>query len=335
MRRKGRKKIVMKVQELRRLLSASDREHLEKAFVECYKNLSKAKKEEADPTITDILEGKTVEHKKAEGIADFEELEQRITTFIDNAYAQNYLAPNRIIPKRQRPKWRFMVKGFIKDLEKIPPESGDYAKAVKLLTDLYRMICYACNYYLFSTDDAFRSIGWVQSDLFELLVKKTFAVGYTRENISQMLLYAVTGGLSRESLYVEQETVLIGALKTSDVKELAIEEAKKLVEANTEKLTGLGKYDNKRYALESAIGELCGMILLLFVALSEPDQGVAYYFQKSPGDNKEITLYCALELIGMMEEDDLWMKVYEYGLKKKIKPRDWLREKYEVLKSRS
>lgn len=54
----------MKVQELKNLLKASDREHLEKAFVETYKQLRKAQKEESDPVLIDILEGKSVEKKK-------------------------------------------------------------------------------------------------------------------------------------------------------------------------------------------------------------------------------------------------------------------------------
>jgi len=67
-------------------------------------------------------------------------------------------------------------------------------------------------------------------------VTKTFAAGYSRESISKLLLLAATGGLSRESLYVEQEIVLVNGLRTSDVKYIAIEEAKKLIEERINKL---------------------------------------------------------------------------------------------------
>lgn len=66
--------------------------------------------------------------------------------------------------------------------------------------------------------------------MFELLVKKTFADDYSREKISMLLLYAVTGGLSRESLHTFQEQALLNGLRTSDVKYTAIEEAKKLAD---------------------------------------------------------------------------------------------------------
>lgn len=322
----------MKIQELRTLLSASDRAHLEKAFAECYKQLRKAQKEEIDSVLIGILEGKSMEKKKTGDSIDFEELEQQITAFMKNAYDQNYFVPNRIIPKGQRPKWRFMVKNFIKELEKIPPENDNYQKAVKLLTDLYQLICEACNYYLFSTDDPFRSIGWEQPAFFELLVKKTFAAGYSRENISLLLLYATTGGLSREALHVYQEIILLNSLKTSDVSYMAMEEAKKLIDERTKKLSSLQKYDSQRYYLESEIDELCSMILLTAIKLAEPEQGIDYYFKHSTRTDKEITLYRALDLISRIDDNDLWMKVYEYGIQKKIKPRDDLIRTYEKLK---
>ena len=330
MLRKQKENTIMKVQELRNLRSASEREHVEKAFVESYKQLRKMQKEEIDPILIDILKGKAAEKKKTAANLSFEDLEQQITVFLENAYAQNYLAPNRIIPKNQRPKWRFLVKNFIKELEKIPPEHSNYSKAVKLLSDLYHLLCEACNYYLFSTDDAFRSIGWEQPALFELLVKKTFADGYSREKISTLLLHAATGGLSRESLHTYQERALLNGLKTSDVKYAAIEEAKKLVDARTEKLVGLTKYDSKRFQLEDEINEFCKMILMTSIALSEPEPGLKYFFHHTNYQTKEITLYCALDLVSQMEADDLWITVYEnYGIKKKIKPRDFLVKKYE------
>lgn len=318
----------MKVQELRNLLKDAERENLEKAFVECYKQLRKGQKEEGAPVLIALLEGKAAQ-AKAEASMDFETLAQQITEFIDNAHAGNYFAPNRIIPKSQRPKWRFMVKNFIKELSKVPLESADYERSVKLLTDLYALICVACNYYLFSTEDAFRSIGWGQRDFFTLVMTRTFADGYSREKIARLLSYAVSGGLSRESLHVEQEMALVGGLKTSDVKYMAIEEAQKQVQEKENKLAGLKKYDSKRYELEEAVDELCGLIFLITIALGEPEKGVEYYFKHSKESDKEITLYRVLRLADWMDEEELWLEVYKYGLAKKIKPRDRLREEYE------
>lgn len=318
----------MKVQELRKLLGTAERENLEKAFAECYKQLRKGQKEEMDPVLIALLEGKAIERKSTGGPVNFEELEKKIAAFIDNAYAQNYFAPNRVIPKSQRPKWRFMVKDFIKELSKVPLDSGDYGKSVKMLADLYWLICAACNTYLFSTEDPFRSIGWEQPDFFKLLVTRAFANGYSREDISRLLLYAATGGLSMESLHIEQEMVLLFGLKTSDVKYVAIEEAKKLVEDREGKLAALKKYDSRQYYLEEAVNELCNMIFLLTIELAEPETGADYFFKHFRGRDKGEALYHALKLADWMDDDELWINVYKYGISKKIKPGDRLEEEY-------
>lgn len=324
----------MKVQELRQLISTADRLCLEKALVESYKQLKKTQKEEFDPVLADILSGKIVEKKKAKVKEEIEfcDLELQIKTFIENAYAQNYFAPNKVIPKNQRPKWRFMVKNFIKELDKIPLENENYDKAVKLLSDLYKLICQACNFYLFSTDDPFRSIGWEQSQFYELLVQKTFAAGYSREGIAQLLVSATEGGLSWDSLHIVQEMVLMSHLQTKDAQWMALEEAGKLIKEGQEKLKGLGKYDHKRYGLESVIGELCNVVLMLSVYLEEFDKGIEFYFKNSAESSKEVTLYRALNLLDTMEENELWIKAYELGIKKKIQPRDDLVRAYEYRK---
>lgn len=119
-------------------------------------------------------------------------------------------------------------------------------------------------------------------------------------------------------------------LKTSDVKYMVIEEAKKLVETQEVKLSGLGKYDGKRYYLETAINELCNMILITSIDLAEPEEGIAYYFKKCRKSSQEIVLYRALDVVNQMEGDNrLWLDVYRYGLKKKIKPREFLVEEYK------
>ena len=221
-----------------------------------------------------------------------------------------------------------MVKNFIKELGKVPLDSDNYEESVKLLTNLYCLICKACDIYLFSTEDPFRSIGWEQPDFFALVVSKTFADGYSREKIAQLLSYAVSGGLSRESLHIQQETVFLNSLRTSDVKYMAMEEAKRQVEENESRLKAIKKYDDGQYALKDTINELCSMIFLITIELGEPEEGVEYFFNHFKELDKEITLYCALQLVDWMDKEELWMDVYKYGLGKKVTPRDSLQKEY-------
>ena len=140
---------------------------------------------------------------------------------------------------------------------------------------------------------------------------------------------AVSGGLSREALYAMQEMVLLSELKTSDVKQIALEEAERLTDDREKKWKGTGKNDNRWYELEEEINELCAVVLMISVALAEPEEGIKFYFKHAQNSTREITLYCALQLMDWVEEEELWIKVYEYGLSKKIRPREGLRESYE------
>lgn len=319
----------MKVQELRELIKNADRDYLEKAFVECYKQHSKQKKEEVDLIIQDVLAGKETQKGKRSETVNFGALKVQINVFLENAYAQNYFAPNRVIPKTERPKWRFLVKNFINDLQKITPDSEDFADAAKLLMDLYQLICAACDTYYFSTDDPFRSIGWQQCDFFQLVADRTLCTGNFEESVSRLLSCAASGGLSRESLHVEQELVLLSLIVDDDDKRIAVEEAKKLIEDRNGKLKQPGKNSYSAYYMKEAVNNLCDMILLLQISLREVGKGIDYYFSTCSERDKEIVLYRALELASWMEEDETWLYIYEYAVRRKIKPRDSLVEQYK------
>ena len=329
----------MKVQELRELLKKTDRERIEKAFAECYKQLPKAKKQEVDDVISAIFAGEDVKGGKVEKQTDFEALKLEVEDFIGNAYAENYFAPNRVIPKSERPKWRFLVKRYIKEFLKIKAGNVHYPEMVRLFTELYKLLCTACNYYLFSTEVPFRSIGWQQPYLFQVLLKKTFEDGYTKENIASAIAMAVKGGISPENLSVEPVFVLVGELKTSDVKYLALEEIKTQTENEEKCLANMKKNSNDSYFVEETVNHLCDMFLIISIELAEMKKGLDYYFAHCRKNKRETVLYDALEIAEWMEDEDepdedtekLWLDIYRYGLKKKIKPSEYIEQKYQEL----
>ena len=143
-----------------------------------------------------------------------------------------------------------------------------------------------------------------------------------------MTVMACTGGLSRESLYYEQQAVLLSELKTSDVKYMAMETAKKEIRERKEKLHGLGKYDHQRYYLEEEINNFCDLFLMLSLSLAEAESGAKYYFKNSIKPDKETILYCALRAADIIDDDEMWKEIYKYGLSQKIKPRDELTREY-------
>ena len=83
----------MKIQELRDLIKNADRDKLEKAFAESYKQFTKRQKEEVDLLIQDIFEGNERPKTGKQEVVNFDALELEIAIFLQNAYAQNYFAP--------------------------------------------------------------------------------------------------------------------------------------------------------------------------------------------------------------------------------------------------
>lgn len=71
------------------------------------------------------------------------------------------------------------------------------------------------------------------------------------------------------------------------------------------------------------------MVLILTIALAEPETGVKYFFEHSKDMDREITLYRALELVEWVGTDELWIEVYRYGLAQKIVPRSNLQAQYK------
>lgn len=322
----------MKIQEFRDILKRADRDKIEKAFAESYKCFSKAKKEEIDDMILGILAGEETKGKsRSKEAVSFEKLENEIELFLENAYEQNYLVPNRIVPKNQRPKWRFQVKNYLKALQSIGVEDANYERATELYMKLYKMLCYACSYYLFSTEDAFRSVGFPQYELFETLVIQTMKSGYDREKTVNLLKLATTGGLSRESLYEEQEMILVNHLKTTDMKEAMLEDIAELTEEKEASLQGLDKYNSKRFYIESEINELCNVYLMIKICMAECEDGLKFCYDHMCKPDSEIILCCTLSIIAFFDDKPMWVSAYQYGLQKKITPREELKSKYTEL----
>lgn len=325
----------MKINELRELLAASEPERISKAFGECYKKLAKSKKEELDPLIRDILSGKEPEKnvRKSAKTMDFTELSEEIDTFLYNAYADNYFAPNKVIPKERRSKWRFEAKDFLKALIAVNETDENFDKSVIYLTKLFDVFSYGCRYHVFSGYDTFRSIGMEQEELFAIVVsRRLISIGYTEENLKTMLWTAAYSGISADSLHKLLTKALIQNLRTTDSKYLAIEAAKELIAEKKKLLLGESKYSNKRYWIKSGIKEVNLGIMCLAAELGEIENHIDYYFKNYPKYDIEVGLYILLDGISYYGTEKDWLWVYSYGVKKlKIDPREELEEKYKEL----
>lgn len=327
----------MKIQEFRNKMQQCKREDLEKIASELYKMLPKNKKEEdADTLIEDIIAGKTtaVSAKNQKADVNFDVLKSEINEFLSNVDNDYYIVPNRIVPKSKRSKWRFEVKKFVKSINQIPVDGENGIESAQLLRELYQRLCYGCGYYIFPSDDPFQSIGIRQPVFYDMLIKRTFATGFTDENIKNMLMDATCVYIDRESLYIEMEAIYAKSLLTSDLKYKAQGFIKEYVEQLEAKSGKKNKYALEDYQIKSNIDEMCQTMLIISIFLCEPEDGIKYYWKHNQESNKEVTLYKLLNIIKMYGDDKLWISVYENGLSKKIEPRNALKEQYQEKKSK-
>ncbi len=328
----------MKIQEFRDKLKQCNREDVEKIASELYKLLPKSKKEEdADPIIADIISSKIEDKKqKANAALDFDSLKNDINEFLNNVDNNLYMMPNRIVPKNKRSKWRFEVKNYIKMLKMIPVDGENGEAAAILLRELYKRLAHGCGYYIFPTEDPFQSIGIRQPDFYEMLVNRTFATGFTDAKIRNMLEDAALVFIDRNSLNSELEAIYAASLTTSDLKYKALGFIREYVEQYEAEIAIQKKNrSNNSYRIRCYIEELCETMLMISILLYEPEDAVEYYWQHDKESDKEITLYKILDTIRQFGDEKLWIRVYEDGLKKNIKPRNSLQELYQELKSKS
>ncbi|MCW8783733.1 exonuclease domain-containing protein [Weizmannia coagulans] len=133
----------MRVTELRELLEKYSKDDLSKMMIELYKAIPKKVRDEKeiDGMLQDFQQYKEAEKikKEKEKHVDLNDLEREITQFIQNAYKQNYIAPNRYVSKKERPKWRFKVKSYIKQLHRYPLKETKGS-----VLQIYSMHCMKC-----------------------------------------------------------------------------------------------------------------------------------------------------------------------------------------------
>ncbi|WP_026684836.1 hypothetical protein [Heyndrickxia coagulans] len=329
----------MRVTELRKLLEKYSKDDLSKMMIELYKAIPKKVRDEKeiDWMLQDFQQYKEAEKikKGKEKHVDLNDLEREITQFIQNAYKQNYIAPNRYVSKKERPKWRFKVKSYIKQLQQIPVEGNEGKRATDLLEKLYEMLCYGCGYYIFNTDNPFRSIGMEQVELFDIILKRKFSMGINKETISSALKQIINYHLDMDTLRSYLFNVFIANLRTVDAKEIAIEQCHQFLmglkqRTITPEETWVWKDDE--YSRERNINELVETAFKLKMELCEYESAIRYFKSNIQEESKEDALFSLLNKLKTYNQKNYWLREYEAAVKKGIRPREELQFTYQYLK---
>jgi len=329
----------MLISELRELLKKYKDEDLRLLISEMYKCMPKRvrKDKDIDRMLEDIhryMNIRKVRKKQDEHIS-MDDLKREIDQFIEYAYKQYYFAPNSYVHKKERPKWRFKVKRYIKDLQVITVEGKDGEIATNLLQKLYEMLCYACDYYIFSTDNPFRSVGIEQTVLLDIVISRKLGLGMNKGSVKSVVEVVINSRVNRETLHSSLIMVLVKNLKSPDSKEIAIEQCmifkNQLEESKPVTSKKSWGDDSFNYQRKEKINNLVEMIFRLNMELCEYDKAISYFKANNVEHNNEVSLYVLLRLLLEYELREHWLKEYSDALSKGVKPREALQKTHKYI----
>ena len=318
----------MKLTDLRALLKPAPKDRLEQAVVEIYKALPKSKKDDLDSQIEDILKGLKAKQEASapKALTDFPALKSEIETFMEDARNWYYGEPNRKIAKKDRPKWRFKVKRYIRELQTIPADAPVYPQAVDLMIRIHDLLCESCGGTFFSSLDPFRSVTCSRSDLFAIVAKmKLQESGISRETLSLLISMACRNDPRDESEVGEAQDKLLELLPDEDSKRLACEVSRSLC------LEKKGGPDTRlSWTDRDTVDNLCEMQLKLSSLLPDPFPLEGFqFFMEHAARSQSWKLSWALRIVDFTAPVDIWVRFYEAGIAMKIPVSDAEKKQYQ------
>lgn len=321
----------MKVNELRERIKKYARADLERLTVELYKAIPKAKKEDmaVDELVANPSSKKKKEINKAVSLIT---LREEVPQFIEHAEAQYYLAPNRIVPKGERSKWRFRVRRWYKDLQQEKLPDGNLAEQAELLTKLYNLLCQACGYQYFTAYDPFESVGVAQTEFYEAVLRLKWEVDEKPVFVRSGIALIVDNFLNRYTLEAHLIEGLLQFLTIADLRYLAIEKAEELITENgfqapsPEAERRIFMIDQNAYRKQSKHNNLVDLIFRTHAKLYEFEQGVAYYQQQHYERQPEVKLYILVSLLFDVQQPDLIVREIHLAEQAGVAPRENLRQ---------
>lgn len=289
----------MKVDELRAKIKNKTREQLMFLLAEMYKAIPKSVREakyidalieRADSSDSSDI-GKQPEVSK--NIVNIDE----VLTFISNAQNQYYCIPNKVVSKSERPKWRFKVAAWYKNIvaaiEKTPQIANDYAP---LLEQLYNLMCKAEAYSIFSTFEPFRSIGIDRDKFLESVLYSNHSYQSRDSFVRGVIDSYSEDWYSRQTIttFLEKYNYLATAINEIidklDRTAKHHKEAKMAYEALSakEKRKSLPPSESEYQFRQNKVAEF---MLILYVAWGEEEEGVEQFNKYYKTSNEEVKLF--------------------------------------------
>lgn len=329
----------MKVGELRTTLKNRKKDELEQLIVEMYKQFPKKMREtkEIDQLVQnpDWLKNKKKNANQSSKTLDITSVETEVRKFLKDAYAQNYIAPNRIIPKKERSNWRFTAKRLVKNVTELASYDDHKPACTSLLEELYKLFSYASGHYVFTSLEPFQTMKVPQEDFLKRVVLLKKEVEKPKKWIRESLMLVLENGIDRDILTSHLLETLVSALHNAPLKEEMVQTADCLLqkkEAIAKKVDVL-QMSTKDFADKWYINNLVEMIFMTQSALGEYKEAIEYFYKHyREGVDREIRLYILLDMIMRYQRVEDWISEYETAVQKGVKPRDSLIEAYNNMK---
>lgn len=322
----------MKVGELRMKLSKLKKDEVIKLAAEFYKLIPKAKRIDADiDALVDHPGGGAGKVAKDNNTAlSLDEIEQDVKDFLVHAREQYYLAPNRVISKRERPKWRFKVMKWHKELIKLKRADKNLEMQASLLSDLYELMCEACGYQYFSAEDPFRSIGIEQTLFYNTVLEVREKAMGKIALVDKGIGLIMDNYLDRETLYSDLMEILIEQLNTPDLKYAAIDKSKQFMKANGfkpgQREKGRFSSSMESFYVQEKHNNLTELIFRLHVHLDEHEEAIQFFKDHHYEHGEEIKLYVLIRMLFDYREKDHIVRELETAIENGVQPRGNLLE---------
>lgn len=319
----------MKVGELREKLAKLKKEEITKLAVEFYKLIPKAKKEDYD--VDSMINHPTKPKAKAASkvVLSLGEIEVSVNQFLEHARAQYYLSSNRVIPKKERPKWRFKVKKWYKGLIDTKRPDKDLVKQAEILSNLYELICESCGYQYFTAYDSFESIGISQIDFYQSVIGLLQEASGKLETVEKSINLIINNHLNRYTLYSSLMIELLKTFSTSDLKIKGIELTKEAIKKNNfvpktkDKFGNIG-YSTENYKKEEKNNNLAEFGYMLYASLYEVKEGVQFFNEHYHRRREEVKLYVLISILFREKQKQEIILEIEKAIENGITPRESL-----------
>ncbi|WP_088049431.1 hypothetical protein [Virgibacillus dakarensis] len=329
----------MKVNELRTILKERKKDELAYLIVEMYKQIPKKVREgkELDELIQDPDAFKKARKGTKQYVKnlDFASVEREVRSFIKNAREQNYIAPNRIIPKKERSNWRFTAKRLIEQVMEISNQDKHAKVSTSLMEDLYKLFCYASGHYVFASDEPFYTIKIPQPEFLKRVVMMKKRVDEPKKWIPESLSLMLDYDLDPVEVTASLSEAFFETLDNAPLKEEVVKQADHLLQKKESTRRNVDDFHKtpKDYDKEFYIDHVVELIFIIQSSLGEYKEAIRYYHKHySRHDTSEIRLYVLLQMVMRYQRVEDWIREYEKAVKKRIKPRDSLKKAYEYMK---